>query len=178
MPPLHPVKRTLKNLDLRLNALVKIAPIYFSGFTQLVRIDLSLNKLNSVPNLTPVAQTLYNLRLNNNRIASLSPSLTNATFSRLRRLDITSNSFEYLCLEVFNYLPRLAVMFIDYNFLQTLEDMSTMTPKTAIKAGASIHIHLIHPNDSAIGVLSICSNPIHILSSGELNDKFFVFMVL
>ena len=155
MPPLDPIQSTLEVLNLRENSLVVIPHNYFHGFSKLAQVILSYNKLNALPDFTVVAETLYILEVANNRIASLRPSVTNTTFLKLRRLDIAVNDLEYHNLEMFIWWPLLAYLYIDYNCIQTLKDLSTITLETHIKARLNAYTHLHHPRISLVKVLSI-----------------------
>ena len=145
MPPLDPVKSTLKHLNLRSNLLRKIEQDFFHGFVQLTSLDFARNHLSSLPDLSPVAQTLSNFKAPYNEIISISPSVTSANFSILFRLDFERNKIKEFNIEMFNSWPNLAFLHIDYNLIETLEDMSTMT-------------------HGRRGVLKVCFTPIVIYS--------------
>ena len=127
MPPLDPVKSTLKHLNLRSNFLRKIDQDFFHGFIKLASLDLSSNDLNDLPDLSPVAQTLSTFKVPNNEIISISPSVSSTNFSILFRLDVARNKIKQLNLEMLNSWPNLVFLHIDFNLIETLEDMSTMT---------------------------------------------------
>ena len=125
MPPLGPVGSSLKYLNLRSNYLRERAPDFFHGFTRLVSLDLTRNDLSSLPDLSPVAQTLSNFKAANNDITTISPAITNADFSMLFRLNVERNDIKQLAM--FSSWPNLAFLHIDFNLIETLEDMSAMT---------------------------------------------------
>ena len=127
MPPLDPVKSTLKHLNLRSNFLRKIDQDFFHGFIKLASLDLSSNDLNDLPDLSPVAQTLSNFKVPNNEIISISPSVSSTIFSILFRLDVARNKIKQFNLKMLNSWPDLVFLHIDFNLIETLEDMSTMT---------------------------------------------------
>ena len=127
MPPLGPVKLSLKYLNLRSNYLRKIATDFFHGFIRLATLDLTRNDLSNLPDLSPVAQTLTNFKAANNDITTISPAITNASFSMLFRLNVERNDIKQLNLVMFSSWPNLALLHIDFNLIETLEDMSLMT---------------------------------------------------
>ena len=133
MPPVDPVKSNLAYLNLRKNNLVEISPDYFSGFTQLYRVSLAYNRLIALPNFKPVAETLRSLYLDYNNITSLRPSLTNATFPKLFLVHVMYNKISRLNHALFRHLPRLGFLRVDFNLLETLEDMSLMSRENALE---------------------------------------------
>ena len=133
MPPVNPVKSTLVFLNLRKNNLVEIPPEYFFDFTQLRRVNLASNRLIALPDFKPVAKTLHSLYVDCNNITSLRPFLTNATFSKLYILQVTENKISQLNNTLFNYMPRLGLLHIRFNLLETLEDVSFMTRENSLE---------------------------------------------
>ena len=137
MPPLDPVKDTLKELRLNINNLATIHPAYFHGFTRLTKLDLSENELCTFPELSPVSQSLMLVRVWWNRISSLGLFATNSTFPRLSSLGLGTNKIYELKLncEMILRLPRLRYLDVSNNLLTTLDDLSGLTHGEQIRVG-------------------------------------------
>ena len=74
------------------------------------------NDLSSLPDLSPIAQTLSNFKAANSDITTISPAITNANFSMLFRLNVERNDIKQLNLSMFSSWPNLAFLHIDFNF--------------------------------------------------------------
>ena len=139
MPPLDPIKRNLVHLNLRLNHSMEMAQSYFNGFSRLIRLDLGWNRLAIFPDISPLAQTLHTFKVPGNEITSISASITSSNFSALSILDIASNRFTRVNLEIISHWPILRYVDIAYNLIETLDDISDIPRKRDIEVGISIY---------------------------------------
>ena len=124
MPPLYPIKYSLEYLDLQHNALMLTEPNYFFGFRRLTALDLSDNIFSAIPDISPLADTLMRLFIMDNVVASRETFLYNSTYTELTSLDVTHNKISEPTPKMISQWPRLAYLNIEYNMLETLEDMS------------------------------------------------------
>ena len=124
MPPLDPVKHTLKKLHLGHNDLLFIEPSYFSGFPCLKTLNLNFNHLPVVPDIKHLAGTLRRFDIMKNPVSSLKPFLWNITYKALTSLSVDHNNIEELTPRMISLCPKLRYFAIEYNYLQTLEDLT------------------------------------------------------
>ena len=140
MPPLGPTKHSLEQLDLSHNYLVFIERNYFVGFHRLFTLYLSLNYLSAIPDVSPLAGTLVMFDIAHNLVLSLRPFLSNDTFLELRHLAVSYNNVSELTPVMISQWPRLRSLDIDYNFLETLGDLSRITREFELKVMAGNQI--------------------------------------
>ena len=127
MPPLDPVKHTLEILNLRMNELVYIEANYFLGFSRLEILHFSHNCFLAIPNITPLAGILFRFNIERNSVATLKPVLLNASFTKLRYLYVAHNKVSELTPMMIRQWPRLGLLEIENNLLETLGDLSCIT---------------------------------------------------
>ena len=124
MPPLDPIKSSLEYLDLKHNALMLTEPNCFFGFHRLTALDLSDNIFSAIPDISPLADTLMRLFIMDNVVASLEPFLYNFTYTELTSLVVSRNNIIELTPKMISQWPRLTYLSIEYNMLESLDDMS------------------------------------------------------
>ena len=83
MPPLTPVKNTLKRLRLDYNNISRVPHGYFLGFEKLHFLSMRCNKLHQVPDITPLHNIITYLDLGENNIVSISGVLNGTTYRQL-----------------------------------------------------------------------------------------------
>ena len=142
MPPLGPVKDSLKILRLSSNSLFAIPADYFRGFTRLWSVSLESNKLLVVPNITPLKRNLVLLDLDSNRITSFEPFLTNTIFPTMRQLSVTHNEITYLSRDMIMCWPKLISLHLAKNLLKSLDDLSGVirVPSASLKVRYSSYL--------------------------------------
>ena len=124
MPPLDPTKQTLEKLNLGHNDLLFIQPSYFSGFRCLETLNLNFNHLPVVPDITYLAGTLRRFDIMKNSVSSLKYFLFNVTFRALSSLSVDYNNIDEFTSGMILLCPKLRHFTIEYNLLQTLEDLT------------------------------------------------------
>ncbi|KAH3776655.1 toll-like receptor 2 isoform X1 [Dreissena polymorpha] len=112
----------LESLDLSHNAISTISNNTFKHMKHLSHLDLSFNRLNSLPSLTfqPISDSLSSLKLNSNPgLGSLSATLFEGLTS-LRDLNISSCGLHTLHHNLFMFLGSLQHIDLSANELTTL----------------------------------------------------------
>ena len=135
MPPLSPVKDSLKTLWLQGNLISAVDNNYFNGFGNIYLLDLSRNCLNVYPNVSFPAKQLQSLWLSGNKIRSLKPFLTSTIFAQFMHLDVSYNEIYTLNFDMISHWPELRVLHIGGNLFTTLGDLSDFMRGAVLKVG-------------------------------------------
>jgi Leucine-rich repeat (LRR) protein len=117
----------LEMLDLSRNDLKDLHSHMFRGTTQLRRINLSFNKLETIPNEcfmeafgSVVGEDSY-INLSDNQLTYLNLKALKGVYN-LKKLDLKNNYLEQLDPNIFNEINYLGNLDIQNNYLQSLND--------------------------------------------------------
>ena len=115
VPPLNPVKCTLKELDLSYNNISSIPRGYFVGFKNLALLSMRYNLLHEIPDIAPLRNTIIEIQLYFNQIISISGALNRTIYSQLKKILLTGNSIMVLNPDMLLFWPRLTYMDLSDN---------------------------------------------------------------
>ena len=118
------------------NRIYSIPSNYFREFKALRDINLSNNKLQVVPCLTPLQTSLQKLRLANNNIQNLNGIYTSRNLSSLEYIDLSRNKISAFDVTVFSRMPNLKRISLLQNKLQWIANFRHVYQNT-IKLGAN-----------------------------------------
>ena len=124
MPPLDPIKKTLIFIDLSSNNILSVPRNYFDGYRHLKRLNLSGNELSIAPNVQLLNRTLEVFLLNYNKITTLSGSVTEQEFKKLKELGLNSNLLTVFAVRFLSYWPSLRLLDISFTPLTTVPNTS------------------------------------------------------
>ena len=124
-PPIRPLAKTLKVLNLRVNNITSMYSEYFSGFDLLESIDLSQNRLISLPNMHHVNGTLKSLFIQRNNLEQITP-LYFVPLGKLRLLHLSHNYLVNISFE-HTMWPALLFLQLTHNLLSTINPYRPLT---------------------------------------------------
>ena len=139
MPPLNHVRHSLKILALPGNQIKFIPNGYLTGFSKLFELNLGDNFLTIFPDLHFVAATLKTLLVDNNRIAHLSNSICNTTFTVLYTLHLQHNNLTHFGKDMLNRFPNLYCLRLHGNSLMGLSDVTGIHRTVRVTVRYSFH---------------------------------------
>ncbi|XP_036413667.1 toll-like receptor 13 [Colossoma macropomum] len=114
---------TLRTLHVQSSRMASISAKELTGCTDLVTLDLSENSLRNITNLAFGSMTnLKRLSLSRNKLDSVPPAIWN--LSSLEDLDLSYNSIYSLTCSDFNSLAQLQTLYISRNPLNSIKDCS------------------------------------------------------
>ena len=114
-PPIAPIRRTLRHLDLGKNNMTYIPEDYFTGFQILDKVELSSNQFAAVPHVRILNATLKIFLLHNNMITHVE-SLYFVPMVVLKTLDLSNNLLTEI--EFNNAIwPSIAMLGLENNHL-------------------------------------------------------------
>jgi Leucine-rich repeat (LRR) protein len=122
---------SLRTLDLKGNLLNSFFEEHYNSliygkdknygvFTNLEYLDLSMNKLSSVPSILTFSNRLKILLLSNNEIKHIDILVKNNSFSNLETLDLGTNKISLIPDGISNAIPHIKTFVLDNNELKTI----------------------------------------------------------
>ena len=126
MPPLNPVKRTLRSIVLANNKITTIPMLYFYGFGRLNYLDLSHNSLTSISQLYALSATLETLFLDTNRLKNFPATFNNTVYTVLSELSMQDNELTKCRKDVLHLFPSLKKLNIMANSISHVEDLRSL----------------------------------------------------
>ena len=118
-PPIAPITKTLRNLDLERNNLTFIPVDYFNGCNVLVELLLGGNRFSVVPDVRILNATLRNFILRFNIITHIE-SLYFVHMIKLKTLDLTGNLLTQIEFDKVIW-PAIALIALDNNCLASIK---------------------------------------------------------
>ena len=118
-PPIAPITKTLRNLDLESNNLTYIPVDYFNGCNVLVKLLLGGNRLSAVPDVRILNATLITFILNFNMITRIE-SLYFVHMIKLKTLDLAGNLLTEIEFDKVIW-PAIAFIVLDNNRLASIK---------------------------------------------------------
>ena len=115
MPPLTPVKNTLRNLCLDHNNISYVPPGYFLGFNKLGTLSMNSNLLLEVPDVYPLLNTITKLFLNTNHVLSISGGLNGTTYPLMRYISLAGNAITMFDSDMMSFWPLLKLLILSGN---------------------------------------------------------------
>ena len=110
----------LKLLDMSGNAITEINENLLKGLSSMVELDLSKNKLKSIPESIQFLSYLEVLRVSNNQLLSIPEGL--GALTRLKKLYLNENSLQFLPPNVFAKMVGLEEIYLYKNRLENICD--------------------------------------------------------
>ena len=107
MPPLSPVKSTLRELYVVDNRVSQVSQDYFKDFACLNTVYLTINVLHQIPNFTPLQFSLTELQLSLNNIDTIEGVLTDITFPLLKQIHLDGNNISIFDFKMLSSWPVL-----------------------------------------------------------------------
>ena len=115
MPPLNPIKSTLKILNLNSNRISFVPSGYFQGFKQLQKLFFTENTFRVVPDISALHNTIVVLILSMNSIHSINGWLNEAIYLQLSELYLDHNVIREFDPNMLSYWPNLNLLNLDGN---------------------------------------------------------------
>ena len=115
MPPLSPVKSTLRELYLEYNRISQVPQDYFNDFPCLNTVSLGLNVLHQIPNFTPLQFSLTKIHLAMNIIDTIEGVLTDITFPLLKHIYLSGNKISIFDFYMLSSWPGLRWLTLNDN---------------------------------------------------------------
>ena len=115
MPPLSPVKNTLRELYVVDNSISQVPQNYFNDFASLNTVSLAINVLHQIPNFTPLQFSLTNLQLSLNNIDTIESVLTDITFPLLKYIHLNGNNISIFDINMLSSWPVLTSLSLGDN---------------------------------------------------------------
>ena len=123
MPPLNPVKHTLKAMRLLQNQITSIPDRYFFGFLKLHIVDLSFNFLRSVSQIYSLSATLRFMYFDSNRLEDFPASDHNVTYTVLSTLYLANNKLTEFRENMLKMYPNLRYINLMVNSITWVDDL-------------------------------------------------------
>ena len=117
VPPVTPVKSTLEELVLINNNISTVPPRYFSSFKKLKHLSMRSNSLCLIPDISPLHNTIINLDLGRNNIASISGGVIKTVYPLLKFLTLEKNALNKFDSNVMSFWPLLSVLNLRDNLI-------------------------------------------------------------
>ena len=110
MPPLNPIKSTLKTLNLNYNHISFVPSGYFQGFKQLQKLYFTKNAFRLVPDIMALHDTISILIFTRNNIDSINGWLNEAIYLQLSELYLDHNVIREFDPNMLSYWPNLNLL--------------------------------------------------------------------
>ena len=123
MPPLNPVKHTLKAMRLLQNQITSIPHGYFFGFPKLHTLDMSSNFLRSVSQIYSLSATVRYLIFGSNRLEDFPAIDHNVTYTVLSALYLSNNKLTEFKENMLKRFPRLHYITLMMNPITRVDDL-------------------------------------------------------
>lgn len=131
IPPSFCALKTLKIISFSNNRLTQVSPDAFVGMTECKELNLSCNRLPSIPLTLGMMRSLRELRLNHNAITDLPASLFEGPMAaQLRVLNLSHNKIATLPPSI-AMLSMLETLNISHNVIEVLPETIAECPKLA-----------------------------------------------
>ena len=155
MPPLTPVKNTLKKLKLDYNDISRVPQGYFLGFKKLQKLSMCCNILRQVPDITPLHNTIGYLSLGGNKIMSLSGALNGTTYRQLHYISLGANFIKIFDSGMMSFWPVVNTLSLTKNHIVHLP---ISYPEINCSVGRSSSLNFagnpIHCDKAVEGIIS------------------------
>ena len=115
MPPLNPIKRTLKILYLNSNHISFVPSSYFQGFKQLQKLNFAKNAFCVVPDVAALHNTIVILFFSMNNIHSINGWLNKTIYPQLSELHLNKNVIREFDPNMLSHWPNLNLLDLDGN---------------------------------------------------------------
>ena len=115
MPPLDPVRSTLKELCLDFNNISFVPGGYFSGFKTLHILAIRHNILRLFPDITQIQFTISKLFLSNNILQSISDGFDGTFYPILTSLHLDQNRIRAFNMDMLAPFPALRTLDLSHN---------------------------------------------------------------
>ena len=123
---------SFQEISLRFTSLNEVQPGAFCGLQRLLTLKLEYNKLNKVPELTPVKLTLRDLYLSENELVRF-PYDYFEGFMQLERLEVTHNHL--VAIPSFDWVASsLRSLNLQHNHIASLDGINVKTPFMKLNA--------------------------------------------
>ena len=120
MPPLNPIKNSLKKLVLDYNNISRVPHGYFLGFKKLRMLCMCCNILQQVPDITPLHNTINYLCLGENNIMSISGVLNETTYLQLQYINLGANVIRIFDSGMMSFWPAMTTLLLTSNHITHL----------------------------------------------------------
>ena len=150
MPPLDPVRSTLKELYLDFNNISFVPRGYFSGFKTFHILSIRYNILRLFSDITQLQLTISKLLLRNNILQSIPDGFNGTIFPKLTSISLENNRIRAFPMDMLASLPGLRGLSLSNNRIVQLPAIYQKNSDRNCSDGKM-----------AICSLSIVGNPIH-----------------
>ena len=117
-PPIGPLRKTIRNLNLFHNQISVIPKGYFQRLHALTYLNLDNNLLLKMPDISGVAKTLSSFLINHNEISTLDGDWTSAEYVDLTFLSVTFNKLTII--KDLKFCSALETLELQHNEIQTM----------------------------------------------------------
>ena len=166
MPPLNPVKNTLKKLKLDYNDISRVAQGYFLGFKKLQMLSMCCNILQKVPDITPLHNTITYLELGANKIKSISSALNGTMYHQLCYISLGANLIKIFDSAMMSFWPVVTTLSLGNN---NIVHLPTSYPEKNCSDGSTRSCSL----DFARNPIH-CDKAVEDIITRRLEDNLFV----